>query len=392
MLADDGRGGGSPRPRVLRVITRLNVGGPARQALYLTRELPSLGFECELVTGTQAPGEGLLEDPAVGRTLVPSLGRAVNVRADARAARALTRLVRRRRPDIVHTHMAKAGTLGRLAAWRAGTPVIVHTFHGHVLEGYFSGSVTKAFLEVERRLARLSTALLAVSAATRDELLDLGIGRPEQWRVVPVGLELDELLAPGPNPAEARRSLGLPERGPVVGVVGRLVPIKDHETFLCAASRLARSNPDVTFAIAGDGELRARIESSAQELGVGDRVRFLGWVRDLPALYAALDVVALTSRNEGTPVSLIEAAAAGKPVVATRVGGVPDVVRDGVTGTVVALGNDAAVAAAIGELLSHPGRAAELGAAAREHVRERFSAARLKEEIAGIYRGLLPPR
>lgn len=379
------------RPRVLRLITRLNVGGPARQAIYLSRAMEERGFWTELVYGSVGPGEGEL-GPVPGRgTRLPGLRREIAPLLDARAERTIRRLIRDRQPHVVHTHMAKAGALGRLAARRTGVPVVIHTYHGHVLEGYFSRPITSAFVAAERRLARSSDVLIAVSPSVRDDLLALGVGTPAQWRVVPVGLELDALLDTPPPGAVARARLGVPDGIPVVGVVGRLVPIKDHRTFLEAAVRMGTDRPDVVFAVAGDGELRTDLESRARAL-LGDRVRFLGWVEDLPALYATLDVVMLTSRNEGTPVSLIEAGAAGRPVVATRVGGVKDVVREGVTGLLAAPGDAAALAAAALRLLDEPAVAATMGTAARTWVRDRFSATRLADDLAGLYRECLDRR
>jgi glycosyltransferase involved in cell wall biosynthesis len=377
--------------RLLRVITRLNVGGPARQAVHLHRSLQDRGFDCRLVTGSEGPSEGRIDPGAERVAVVPQLRREVAPVDDVAAARAIRRMVGGWRPEIVHTHLAKAGALGRFAAARADVPVTVHTFHGHVLDGYFSAPIARAFLAVERRLAARTTALVAVSTAIRDELLDLGIGRPGQWRVVPVGLELGPLLASRLDPAEARRRLGLPDAGPAVGIVGRLVPVKDHPTFLRAAARLARERPDAVFVVAGDGESRRTLETSGRDL-LGDRIRFLGWVDDLPALYGALDVVVLTSTNEGTPVSLVEAGAAGRPVVATRVGGVAEVVEDGRTGTLVPPGDPVATAAAVGRLLADPASAGAMGAAARGSVASRFDAARLDAALIELYRDLLGGR
>ena len=376
-------------PRVVRVITRLNVGGPARQAVLLTDVLRPLGYETELVWGSEETEEGRIEIPhGVPNTHLPDLRRAVAPTHDLKALRALARLLRARRPRVVHTHMAKAGALGRIAAWRSKVPVVVHTFHGHVLEGYFSRPVSAAYVAAERSLARISHAFIAVSPAVRDELLSLGIGRPSQWRVIPVGLDLGDLLEADGDPVAGRRALGLPEDGPVVGIVGRLVPVKDHATFLEAAARIRRERPDVTFVVAGHGELRTSLEARARR-ELGDRCRFLGWVKDLRSLYGAIDVAVLTSRNEGTPVALIEAAAASTPVVATRVGGVADVVVDGRTGLLCPPGDPAAVYAAVLELLGNPARARGMGAAARESVRERFTIERLANDLAGLYGELL---
>jgi glycosyltransferase involved in cell wall biosynthesis len=375
----------------MRVITRLNIGGPARQALMLHAALPERGFACELVTGAPQREEGAFPPPDERYTLVPSLRRETDFAADARAVRALGKLMRRHRPDIVHTHTTTAGGLGRIAARRAKVPITVHTFHGHVLSGYLSGPQTRALAAAERFLARRTDVLISVSEQVRDNLLSLGIGRPSQWRVVPLGLELRDLLS-GPAPAaEARRALGLPGEAPLVGIVGRLAGIKDHRTFLAMAASVAGRHPEAHFVVAGDGALRAAVESSAKET-LGDRVHFLGWVTDLPALYGALDVVVLTSRNEGTPVALIEAGAAGRPVVATAVGGVPEVVRDGTTGFLRPAGDADGLAAKVGMLLEQPETARAMGEAGRERVRSRYSAERLVEDLTCLYREILERR
>jgi glycosyltransferase involved in cell wall biosynthesis len=283
--------------------------------------------------------------------------------------------------------MAKAGSLGRWAARQADVPHVVHTFHGHVLQDYFSPPVNRAFISLERFLARKTDVLVAVSEAIRDELLDLGIGRRDQWRVVPLGLDLEALLEDLPDRAESRSTMGLPTEGPIVGIVGRLVPIKEHPLFFRAAARIARERPDIHFVVAGDGELRSTLENEARSL-LSDKVTFLGWVDDLPALYSALDVVVLTSRNEGTPVALIEAAAAGRPAVATDVGGVGDVVLHGKTGCLVAPGDEDALARSIIGSLD-PIVGAALGRAGREHVADRFSSRRLVHDIAALYDDLL---
>jgi glycosyltransferase involved in cell wall biosynthesis len=373
------------------MITRLNIGGPARHAIILSRRMQGDGFVSELVTGLEDEREGTLFQDGDGHVRVQTMKRSVDPLDDVRTFRELHRLVATRHPDIVHTHLAKAGTLGRVAAKRCRVPVIVHTFHGHVLDQYFSARATRLFTAIERRLAQWTDALVAVSPAVRDDLLGLGIGRADQWHVVPVGLELDHLLEDSVSMPEARSALGLPRHGPIVGIVGRLVRIKDHTTFLNAAQRVAAWHPDATFVVAGDGELRGSLEAPAKAM-LGDRVTFLGWVTDLAKLYAALDVVVLTSRNEGTPVALIEAGAAAKPVVATDVGGVADVVRDGVTGTLVPRGDEPAVAHAISTQLGDPQMAYAMGAAGRAWVRGRFSADRLMQDMKSLYAELLRKR
>jgi glycosyltransferase involved in cell wall biosynthesis len=377
------------RPRILRATTRLNIGGPARQAIFLTDELRHRGFDTRLVWGSSGVNEGTITPPArVPNTFVPWLGRELRPLDDLRAAMALAGIVRRWHPDIVHTHLAKAGALGRAVAVRAHVPVIVHTFHGHVLQDYFSSLKTAAFAKVERALAARTDALIAVAPWVRDELLAMGIGTEDRWHVIPVGVDLTPLLEDRPALSQARAILDLPDRGPVVGIVGRLAPVKDHRTFLRAAVQISTEYPDATFVVAGDGPDRAALHDEARAV-LGDRVRFLGWVNDLPSLYAACDVVTLTSRMEGTPVALIEAAAAGRPVVATDVGGVAEVVRDGSTGFTVPAGDDAAVAAAVLSLLRDPDRARAMGEAGAAHVRARFSRDRMANDLTALYGELL---
>jgi glycosyltransferase involved in cell wall biosynthesis len=377
--------------RVTFVVTRLNIGGVTRQIHLLNAALASHGFQPTVVFGREGFREGRIDLDGPNARGLPAFVRGPRPLKDASTYREIGRMLRDQRPSVVHTHLAKAGTLGRIAAKRARVPVVVHTFHGHVLRGYFPPFISRAFLEVERTLARRTDALIAVSESVRDDLLSLGIGTPPKWRVIPVGVELDAFMGELPDATSARADLALPVVGPLVGIVGRLAPVKDLDTFLAAAALIGHKRPDVSFVVAGDGELRGSVEQRAREL-LGDRVRFLGWVEDLPKLYAALDVVVLTSRNEGTPMSLIEAGAAGRPVVATAVGGVPEVVQDGRTGWLVPGGDADAVAARVLELVEDPGSARAFSEAARKLVVVRFSAARMVADHATLYEELLERR
>jgi glycosyltransferase involved in cell wall biosynthesis len=367
---------------VLRLITRLNIGGPARQALLLTRALRP-EFETLLVTGTPPPEEGELGDPEVEPHRA-SLVRPLSPRDDARAVQEVRRLIRDHRPALLHSHMAKAGTAGRLAARTSRhRPVTVHTFHGHVLEGYFRPAVQQAFLTVERALARCTDVLVAVSETTRDDLLAMGIGRPEQWRVVPLGLDLDRHFSTSGRSGALRQELGLGDDQPLVGLVGRLAPIKDPTVAIDAVAGL----DGVHLAIVGDGELRDEVAAHVERRGLVDRVHLLGWRLDIPAVMADLDLAVLSSRNEGTPVALIEAAACGVPAVAADVGGVATVVVDGETGLLVPSEDPGALGEGIAALLADGGRRAAMGAAARVHAR-RFAADRLVDDVRELYRSL----
>jgi len=381
------------RIRVLRVIARLNVGGPAFHATLLTERLDPARYDSVLVAGSEGPSEGnylaLRGRSLEGLVVLSALGREIRGWPDVVALVQLIRLIRRVCPQIVHTHTAKAGTLGRLAAWLARVPVIVHTYHGHVFHGYFSPAKTRLFLAIERWLARRTDRLLTVSETVRSELLSLGIGTPEKLVVVPLGLDLEPFAGAGGLRGQLRGELGLGEDALLVGIVARLVPIKAHEVFLAAAARVIRKVPQSQFLVVGDGTRRAELETLAGRLGLEDRVRFLGWRRDLDRIYADLDLVALTSRNEGSPVSLIEAMASGRPVVATRVGGVPDLVEDGVMGYLVPPDDPEALAEAMVTLLADPDRRQAMGQAGRKRVIPAFSAERLLGDMDRLYAELL---
>lgn len=373
----------SERRRLLRLITRLNIGGPARQALLLSRRMTP-EFTTTLAAGVPSTEEGELLDDAVPVVRVP-LRRELDPRADPKALVAVRSLLRRERPAIVHTHMAKAGTIGRLAALSLGRnrPRLVHTFHGHVLEGYFSPAKTAAFVRAERALARRTDALVAVSDEVRDSLLDLGIGTPDRLRVIPLGFDLRPHRAVAGRGGALRERLGLDDE-PLVGMVGRLAPIKDHETMLRAIATV----PDAHLAVLGDGPSRAEVEWLVAELGLQRRVHLIGWWHDIPAAMADVDLVALSSRNEGTPVALIEAAACGRPVVATDVGGVRSVVEDGETGLLVPAGDSTALAAAMERLLRDRAMADRFGAAGRAGS-HRFDEDRLVADVRALYAELL---
>jgi glycosyltransferase involved in cell wall biosynthesis len=375
---------------VLRLFSRLNIGGPSVHVVLLSAGLRPLGYETRLVVGRESAREGnmlaLAEQKGVACEAVAGLGREIAPLRDVRALVGLRRLMRAWKPTIVHTHTAKAGLLGRLAARSAGVPFVVHTYHGHVLRGYFSPAKTALFRRIETRLAPLSDALVAVSDAVRRDLVDLGVADGARIRVIPLGLELAHLAGELPR-GVLRSGAGIPESAPLVGMVGRLVPIKDVPTFLRAARLVAQVRPDARFALVGDGEDRARLEALATELGLSGVVAFLGWRLDLPAVYGDLDVVVNASRNEGTPVALIEALAASRAVVATRVGGTPDLLgRDGERGALVPPGEPQVLAHAILQTVEESEAARRRARAGREHVLARYTSDRLVRDVDALYR------
>jgi glycosyltransferase involved in cell wall biosynthesis len=383
--------------RVLRVIARLNVGGPALHVAYLTEGLADRGYDTTLVAGSLARGEESMAHVAEARNAriftLPNLHREISPLNDLRAMFKLAQLIRSERPQILHTHTAKAGTVGRIAALLAGDarpPIIVHTFHGHVLRGYFNPLTTFAFRTLETWLARFTTRLIAVSPEVRDDLVRLGVAPEEKFAVIRLGIELGERV--GADDAvrrETRRQLGVAPDAFVVGWVGRMTAVKRTDDVLAAFKELVDRGVDAWLCLVGDGPDREHLEERAHELGIVKRCLFLGYQDDVAPYYAAIDALLLPSANEGTPVSVIEALAAERPTVATRVGGVPDVVRDGVDGFLVGVGDAATLGDRLAELAHDPARRAAMGKEGRARVLGRYAVSRLVEDIDKLYRELL---
>ena len=386
---------GGPRARVLRLFSRLNIGGPSQHVILLSQGLRPLGYDTRLVIGRESPREGnmlaLAAERDVSCETMSGLGREIAPLSDLRALLGLVRLMRAWRPAIVHTHTAKAGVLGRLAARAARVPTVVHTFHGHVLRGYFSPPKEKLFRGLEAFLARAADALVAVSESVKRDLVELRVAPAPKIRVIPLGLELGALAGTLPR-GTLRREVLIPDDAPLVGIVGRLVAIKDVPSFLNAARRVRERRPDARFAVVGDGEERAALEQQTTSLGLAGAVHFFGWRRDLAAVYGDLDVVVNASLNEGTPVALIEALAAARPVVATAVGGTPDLVGRDERGLLVPPGEPEALAAAVVAVLEGSEASRRRAQAGREHVLAQHSSERLFHDMDALYRELLVSR
>jgi glycosyltransferase involved in cell wall biosynthesis len=359
----------------------MNVGGPSLQASALMRGLDAGLFDQRLYCGFVEAGEADYVDlcaPDVTVHRMPALGRSMRSADDGRSLARLTAAMREFRPHIVHTHMAKAGALGRTAAVLARVPARVHTFHGHLLHGYFSRPTTRLVVAAERAFARVSDRLVAVGERVRDDLVEAGVGRLEQYRVVPPGT----VLGPLPGRDEARRRLGLPAGGPVVAYVGRVTGVKRPDRLVQVARAVHREIPSARFAVCGEGDLLGQVSAAAA--GLDGALHLLGWRADVATVYAAADVVLLTSDNEGMPVSLIEAGLAGLPAVATRVGGVPEVVQDGVTGLLTTT-RSAELADRVLRLLRDEPLRLRMGRDARARATERFGADRLVRDIHDLY-------
>jgi glycosyltransferase involved in cell wall biosynthesis len=387
--------------RVVRIIARLNIGGPAIQAITLTKVLGPRGYRTTLVRGSESPEEGTMDGLAAELGVRPVRVAALRRDPGAHDLVALAQvwlIIARERPRIVHTHAAKGGTIGRAAALLqppGRRPLLVHTYHGHSLRGYFSPGVERVYTAIERFLAGRTDRLIAVSEEVRDDLVRLGVAGAGRFDVVHLGFALEPFLAGEAERrtagARVRGELGIPAQARVVTLVARLVAIKRVDRFLRVAARLA-GDPETRFLIVGDGDLRAELEAAAAAAGLDGRLTWAGFRTDMASVCFASDVVVLTSDNEGTPVSLIEAQAAGRPVVSTRVGGVASVVDDGRTGLLAAVDDDEGLAAAVAGLLADPERAQRMGAAGRERVRSMFSLERLVNDVDRLYAGLLVER
>jgi glycosyltransferase involved in cell wall biosynthesis len=382
---------------IARVIARLNIGGPAMQAILLTEAFRQKGYRSLLLTGELSPGEGSMEYLARDREVAPikigGMSRRICWYDDLIALWKLLRIFRREKPAILHTHTAKAGALGRLAAICSGVPIRIHTFHGHVFRGYFSPVITRFFLAIERFLARFTDCIIAISESQKRELVQVyRIAPAEKVAVIPLGIELDPFLKVEGRDEELRHAIGCEEDSLLVGWVGRLTAIKDPELFLAASRRLLCEWRNVRLVLVGDGELRQRCQMLFPAANIA------GWRRHLEKVYSDMDLVVSSSVNEGTPVSLLEAMASGRAFVSTDVGGVRDLMVgegkkqwDGfeVFENGILVPRDAVVLAhAISYLIRNPRLRHAMGQVGRRFVRTRFSVERLADDLESLYLSL----
>ncbi|MEW6544192.1 MAG: glycosyltransferase family 4 protein [Nitrospirota bacterium] len=383
--------------KVVHVITRLDRGGSAQNALLTVLGHDRSRFVPMVVAGMpgrwddqggdEATEENRrrLERAGVRCLVLPTLTREINPRKDFTALLRLVALFRAERPAIVHTHTSKAGVLGRLAARLARVPAVVHTPHGHVFYGHFGPVPSWAFLQIERVLARTTTWLIALTEAEREEHLALKVGRPDRFAVIPSGIDLERFRQVAGVAGRRPPGFDCPPDAIVVGSVGWLTPVKGHRVLIEALARLKPAHPTLCLVIVGSGILRAELSALAARLGLRESVRFLGERGDVPDCLAGMDIFVLPSLNEGMGRALIEAMAARRPVVASRVGGVPAVVESRRTGLLVPPNDPEALAAAIGELLRRPDWAKELATAGCESVGERFGTGAMVRAVEAVY-------
>ena len=390
--------GTSDQLRVVRIIARLNIGGPARHVSLLDAGLSRRGYETLLLYGESDVSEGSLAHLVTEQKLpahaISTLSRRVSVWNDISTFFSIARHLFRIKPDVVHTHTAKAGIVGRLAATvfnitrsHGKRCLVVHTYHGNVFRGYF-GSVINWLVRLAEWLIGFCTDYVVVISEQQffEIVRELRIVPREKTKTIPLGLDLERFLAVSASSPSLREDLAISRTSLVLGFVGRLVMIKDLETLLRAFKVVQGEIKSAVLLIAGDGPVREKMMFLAQSLGISEAVIFLGWRHDLPILYRTMDIFLLSSRNEGTPVSVIEAMAAGLPVVATNVGGVPDLVNHENSGLLVPAGDPVAMADAVFRLAGDTHTRTAMGTEGRNIAKTRYTSDRLVQDIDRLYR------
>lgn len=378
------------RGKIVHIITRLNIGGAAQHVIGLAAELRRERVTNLMVVGRTGSDEGdmldLAREHGLEPILIQTLSNRKNLLADVRALIALVRILKREKPTLVDLHLLKARTLGAMAARLTGVPVLVETLHGTLFTGYFHPLLARLLVLVERWLARFMHVIFVVGEAVAGEVVRLGVAPERKLRKFTYQLGYARFA--GRSRGRLRRELGLQDGTPVVGTISRLVPVKGLENLIRAAGTIIRSVRGTTLVIIGDGPHRAILQRLAKDEGVSRDVHFLGWRRDVESIYPDLDIFVLPSLNEGIPVAIMEAMAAARPIVATRVGGIPDVIVDRETGLLVSPGQPAAIADAVIELLRAPSERERLGRNAQASVLSRFPASGT-DPVVAIYLRLL---
>ncbi|MBZ0293411.1 MAG: glycosyltransferase [Anaerolineae bacterium] len=376
--------------RIMYIITRLSIGSPAMHVTLLAEKMGAPDYESMLVCGMSEPHGGdmryFAEEHGVQPVFIPNLGGPINPLTYIRVIRQLYGLMREYQPDIVHTHLAKAGFAGRMAAMLVGVPVVVHTFHTHSYYNHFGPVMTRVLTLLERLLARRTDSIITLTQNLRRELADhYHITRKSRITVLPLGLDLSRFAQTPRKQGVFRQQWGIPSDVPLVGIVGQLSPVKDPLLFLDAAALVRQQMPTCRFVIVGDGEIRAEIEAKIQVLNLQSAVTMTGWLSDLTSLYSDLDLLVNSSTTEGTPTPIMEALTAGVPVVATAVGGVPDMLDHGRLGLLVFAHHPETLADAIQLALSDP----QDTQAGQEIMLNRYGIDRLIRDLDSLYRGLL---
>ena len=388
-------------PRILRIINRFNLGGPTYNAAYLTHYLPK-EYETLLIGGAHSESEEdslhITQQLGLEPIIIPEMKRDISPKEDQIAYKKIHQLIEWFKPDIIHTHASKAGALGRLAGIRSRTPIIVHTFHGHVFHSYFNKVKTQAYISIERKLAQKTDAIVAISPLQKRELVDdFLIAAEEKVKVIPLGFDLERFKLDQIGKRNAFRSrYSVAEDELAIGIIGRLVPIKNHSLFLeLAAKTIKQTNKKLRFFIIGDGELANELKAKAVELdlnsadGTKSNVLFTSWIKNIDVAIAGLDIIVMTSNNEGTPVSLIEAQAGQRAVVTTEVGGIKDIIIPNKTGLMSPKGDLEALCVNLCELIESKDKREQMGLDGYAFVKEKFTYSRLASDMDKLYKELL---
>jgi len=387
--------------RILQIVNRLNIGGQVYNVAYISGYLPG-PFETLLVAGNLEPGEEnaayIPESMGVNIRYIKHMHRAIHPLEDWKGYREIKAIIQEFKPHIVHTHTSKPGAIGRLAALHCRVPIVIHTYHGHVFHSYFGPLKTRILTDVERYLARRTTAIVAISEQMQHEIGDVyNVCPKDRLHLIPYGFDLDRFVERNAEMrAEFRAKYQVTDDQVAIGIVGRIVPIKNHRFFLEALSKLLKkTDKQIRAFVIGDGEDRPLVESAAQELGIdfsdGSRpttLTFTSWIKNIEWSNAGLDVMTLTSLNEGAPVSVLEAQASALPVVTTRAGGVVDILPNG-AGFVIEQGDTDGFADKLAELAENPELRRQMGQVGRDYVLDRFSYQRLCRDTADFYQKLL---
>lgn len=393
------------KPRVLRIINRLNLGGPTYNAGLLSRYM-SDEFETMLVAGmkdeSEASSQFIIDDLGLEPVYIKSMFRSLHPLKDYAAFSDIRKIIKDFKPDIVHTHAAKAGAVGRMAALQENVPVILHTFHGHIFHSYFSPLKTRVFLEIERYLGKRSSRIITISELQRKELCeDFKIAPASKFEVIPLGFDLHRFQENTTQKRKQfRKQYEVADNEIAIGIIGRLVPVKNHNFFLEAIKRLLEEvEHPVKIFIIGDGEERQHLEEKARELNLrfstehdehhSKQMVFTSWITEIDIATSGLDIITLTSLNEGTPVSLIEASAAGKPIVSTNVGGIRDVVIDHVNAYIIEKDDVEGFAHKLKILVEHPELRRKMGLDGIDHAFKNFSHTSLVNRMGDLYKSLL---
>jgi glycosyltransferase involved in cell wall biosynthesis len=372
----------------------MNVGGPSVHTVLLTKYMDNEKFQSMLVSGTLSEGEGdmsyLVDQYQVEHRSIKTLQREISLIDDLKAVRELYRLFRQEKPQIVHTNLAKAGMVGRFAAWLARVPVILHTYHGHVFSGYFSAAKTYVYILIERFIGTLSTKIIVVSNMIKKDICSVyHITSEKKVSIIPLGFELEKMASLDQYRGIFRNQFSIPQDATVIGIVGRITGIKNHELFVDIANILLQQNKSIHFLIVGDGDLRNEIEEKVNTLDIAGNIHFTGWITETAKMYADLDMMLLTSKNEGTPVTVIEAMYYKIPVISSNVGGLSDLIENGKTGYLINSLNAEDYIPVLVKLLESSPEREKIALSGHDFIDQNFNVNRLITDMTVLYTQLL---